>query len=167
MTGGFGVDFFFMSQGFTRCIYVEQNADLCTIVENNMRVLGRSCSVVCNLSAEYLSTMEHADVVYLDPARRNEHGGRTYSIEDCSPNVLELLPLLMEKAERVILKLSPMLDWHQAVKALKYVTDVHIVSVDNECKELLLVLSRQRSDALRLVCVNGDTTFEFIPTVGE
>ena len=166
LTGGFGVDFFFMSQGFTRCIYVEQNADLCTIVENNMRVLGRSCSVVCNLSAEYLSTMEHADVVYLDPARRNEHGGRTYSIEDCSPNVLELLPLLMEKAERVILKLSPMLDWHQAVKALKYVTDVHIVSVDNECKELLLVLSRQRSDALRLVCVNGDTTFEFIPTVG-
>lgn len=166
LTGGFGVDFYFMSQGFSKRIYVEQNADLCTIVEHNMQALGLQSSVVCSQTAEYLSSMPHADVVYLDPARRNEHGGRTYSIEDCSPNVLELMPQLMEKAERVILKLSPMLDWHQAVEALKSVSEVHIVSVNNECKELLLVLGRQTSGPLRLVCVNGESTFEIIPTVG-
>jgi len=166
LTGGFGVDFYFMSQGFGKRIYVEQNADLCKIVEHNMQALGLQSSVVCNQTAEYLSSMSHANVVYLDPARRNEHGGRTYSIEDCSPNVLELMPQLMEKADKVILKLSPMLDWHQAVEALKNVSEVHIVSVNNECKELLLVLSRQTSDTLRLVCVNGDSTFEIIPTVG-
>lgn len=166
LTGGFGVDFYFMSQGFSKRIYVEQNADLCTIVEHNMQALGLQSSVVCGQTADYLSSMPHADVVYLDPARRNEHGGRTYSIEDCSPNVLELLPRLMEKAERVILKLSPMLDWHQAVEVLKSVSEVHIVSVNNECKELLLVLGRQASEALRLVCVNGESIFEIIPTVG-
>lgn len=166
LTGGFGVDFYFMSQGFSKRIYVEQNADLCTIVEHNMQALGLKSAVVCSQTAEYLSSMPHADVVYLDPARRNEHGGRTYGIEDCSPNVLELMPRLMEKAERVILKLSPMLDWHQAVEALKSVSEVHIVSVNNECKELLLVLGRQTSETLRLVCVNGESTFEIIPTVG-
>ena len=146
LTGGFGVDFYFMSQGFSKRIYVEQNADLCTIVGHNMQALGLQSAVVCSQTAEYLSSMPHADVVYLDPARRNEHGGRTYGIEDCSPNVLELMPRLMEKAERVILKLSPMLDWHQAVEALKSVSEVHIVSVNNECKELLLVLGRQTNE---------------------
>jgi hypothetical protein len=102
----------------------------------------------------------------MDPARRNEHGGRAYGIEDCSPNVLELLPLLMEKANRVMLKLSPMLDWRKAVEDLKYVFEVHIVSVDNECKELLLLLSKEQSHGLRLVCVNGASSFTFIPSMG-
>jgi hypothetical protein len=101
--------------------------------------------------------MPHVDLIYMDPARRNEHGGRAYGIEDCSPNVLELLPLLMEKADRVLLKLSPMLDWRKAVTDLQYpssfVSEVHIVSVDNECKELLLLLEKERTD-LRVVCVN-------------
>ena len=166
LTGGFGVDFYFMSQAFSKRIYVEQNADLCTIVEHNMQALGLASEVVCKTTAEFLASMPHADVVFLDPARRNEHGGRTYSIEDCSPNVLELMPQLMEKADKVILKLSPMLDWHQAVEALKHVSEVHIVSVNNECKELLLVLSRQKKETLRLVCVNGENIFEIIPTVG-
>jgi hypothetical protein len=103
----------------------------------------------------------------MDPARRNEHGGRAYGIEDCSPNVLELLPLLMEKASRVMLKLSPMLDWRKAVEDLKYVSEVHIVSVDNECKELLLLLDQERSADLRVVCVNDDSCFEFFPGQGK
>lgn len=164
LTGGFGVDFYFMSQGFAQRVYVEQNAELCKIAEHNMQVLGLQSAVVCNTTADYLSSMAHADVIFLDPARRNEHGGRTYGIEDCSPNVLELMPQLLEKANKVILKLSPMLDWHQAVEALKHVSEVHIVSVNNECKELLLVLSRQTSDSLRLICVNGESIFEIIPT---
>jgi hypothetical protein len=109
--------------------------------------------------------MDHASVVFLDPARRNEHGGRTYDIRDCTPNVLELLPILLEKADTIILKLSPMFDWRKAVSDLKYVSEVHIVSVANECKELLLVLHQQRVDSPSITCVNDDTVFKVFSTL--
>lgn len=162
-TGGFGVDFYWVSQGFQHRQYVEQNEELCAISSHNFEVLGLECTVCCCDAVSYLTTMPHVDLIYMDPARRNEHGGRTYGIEDCTPNVLELLPLLMEKADRVLLKLSPMLDWRKAVNDLKYVNEVHIVSVDNECKELLLLLDKVHTD-LRVVCVNfnkdGEQLFE-------
>lgn len=167
LTGGFGVDFYWLSQGFQHRCYVEQNEQLCAISSQNFEVLGLACSVCCCDTATYLTTMPHVDLVYMDPARRNEHGGRAYGIEDCSPNVLELLPLLLEKANRVMLKLSPMLDWRKAVEDLKYVSEVHIVSVDNECKELLLLLDQERSADLRVVCVNDDSCFEFFPGQGK
>ena len=161
LTGGFGVDFYWMSQGFARRVYVEQNAGLCAVAEQNFQLLGLACSVCCCDTATYLAEMEgRADVVYLDPARRNEQGGRTYGIEDCTPNVLELLPLLMEKAGKVIVKLSPMLDWRKAVSDLSWVTEVHIVSVDNECKELVLVLEKKETQPLRLCCVNNKSVFQ-------
>ena len=160
LTGGFGVDFYWMSQAFACRHYVEQNETLCAIAESNFRSLDVDCSVCCCDTATYLTTMPHVNLVYLDPARRNEHGGRTYGIEDCTPNVLELLPQLMEKADRVLLKLSPMLDWRKAVEQLKYVSDVHIVSVDNECKELVVEMRKEEGEKnnklcqTRVVCVN-------------
>ena len=170
LTGGFGIDFYWMSQGFHERCYVEQNETLCEIAENNFRVLGLSCSVCCGSAATYLAQMPHANLIYMDPARRNEHGGRTYGIGDCTPNVLGLMPQLLEKADCVMLKLSPMLDWRKAVDDIEQqkasVNEVHIISVDNECKELLLVLSKEPTDSLRLVCVNGDSIFEFVPKVG-
>ena len=166
LTGGFGVDFYWMSQGFQERIYVEQNEQLCTISSENFRLLGLSCSVCCCDAATYLSQLPHASLAYLDPARRNNQGGRTYGIEDCTPNVLELLPLLLQKADRVLLKLSPMLDWRKAVSDLGCVSEVHIVSVDNECKELLLVLSREVTGGLHLYCLNNATTFDYIPSLG-
>jgi hypothetical protein len=177
LTGGFGIDFYWMSQGFHERCYVEQNETLCEIAENNFRMLGLSCSVCCGSAAAYLSQMPPASLVYLDPARRNEHGGRTYGIGDCTPNVLELMPQLLEKADCVMLKLSPMLDWRKAVNDIEhpspitqhpspFVHEIHIVSVDNECKELVLVLSKEPTDGLRLICVNGDSIFEFVPKVG-
>lgn len=162
LTGGLGVDFYFMSQDFQERCYMEQDADLCAIAEHNFRLLGLSCSVRQGSASVLLPELPHASVIYLDPARRNEHGGRTYGIEDCTPNVLELMPLLMQKAQWVMLKLSPMLDWHKAVEQLKFVREVHIVSVDNECKELLLILSHEQTSSLRLVCINNDQTFEML-----
>ena len=168
LTGGFGVDFYWLSQGFQHRCYVEQNEQLCAISSHNFELLGLDSTVCCCDSATYLATMPHVDLVYMDPARRNEHGGRAYSIGDCSPNVLELLPLLLEKANRVMLKLSPMLDWRKAVEDLKYVSEVHIVSVDNECKELLLILDKECSGDLHVVCVNlskdGEQSFTFSPS---
>ena len=174
LTGGFGVDFYWISQGFRQRTYVEQNEQLCAIAQENFRRLGRSCCVCCCDTATYLTEMPHVSLAFLDPARRNEHGGRTYSIEDCTPNILELLPLLVQKADRILFKLSPMLDWRKAVSDLENaspngvfkVAEVHIVSVDNECKELLLLLDKEQTDGLRVVCVNGASSFTFLPSVG-
>ena len=159
LTGGLGVDFYWMSQAFQERVYVEQHAGLCALAEHNFRVLGHRCSICCCDTATYVAKMGPADVVFLDPARRDEHGGRTYGIADCSPNVLELLPLLWEKTAHVVLKLSPMLDWRKAVHDLQHVSQVHIVSVDNECKELVLVLDKEASGHLRLCCVNNQQVF--------
>lgn len=172
LTGGFGVDFYWMSKGFQHRFYVERDEALCAIAEHNFEALGLSCSVRCCDTTTYLTEMEHADVVFLDPARRDEHGARTFGIGDCTPNVLELLPLLRSKADTIVLKLSPMLDWRKAVSDLEVISDkregrsdvseVHIVSVDNECKELLLILKNEQRDNLRLVCVNNDSAFEIV-----
>ena len=167
LTGGFGVDFYWMSQGFKERHYVEQNAELCALAEYNFHQLGLESTVECGSAADILPTLPHASVIFLDPARRNEHGGRTYGIEDCTPNVLELLPALMEKAHFIVIKLSPMLDWRKAVSDLKYVQEVHIVSVGNECKELLLVLSEEQNENLQIACVNDDNVSLFVPIAGS
>ena len=141
LTGGFGVDFSFIARGFSEAVYVERQPQLCDIARQNFEVLGlRQAKVVCADSEDYLRQMEPVDLIYIDPARRDSHGGRTYGISDCTPDVIALKPLLIEKADRVIIKLSPMLDWRKAVEDLgeQYVSEVHIVSVGNECKEMVV-----------------------------
>ena len=160
LTAGFGVDMAFMSQGFQKAVHVEQQAPLCAISSENYKLLGLNhIEVICADGIDYLHQLEHADLIFLDPARRDDHGARTYGIADCTPNVLELRDELFEKADRVMLKLSPMLDWRKAVEDLGHVNEVHIVSVDNECKELLLILSKEEKP-LKLFCVNNDQVFE-------
>ena len=160
LTAGFGVDMAFMSQAFQKAIYVERQAPLCAISSENYKLLGLNhIEVICADGIDYLHQLEHADLIFLDPARRDNHGARTYGIADCTPNVLELRDELLKKADRVMLKLSPMLDWRKAVEDLGHVNEVHIVSVDNECKELLLILSKEKKP-LKLFCVNNDQVFE-------
>lgn len=163
LTAGFGVDAAFIAEGFQQVVTIEQQEKLCAITSENYRLLGLSqVEVRCGDGVDYLHAMEHADLIYIDPARRDEHGGRTYDIADCTPNVLELREELLAKADRVMIKLSPMLDWRKAVEDLGKVSEVHIVSVDNECKELLLVLS-ELSKPLQVFCVNDGQTFSFRP----
>ena len=161
LTGGFGVDFSFMAQGFKKAVYVERQQSLCEIARGNFQLLGLSqAEVVCGDAADYLCATEHADLIYIDPARRDDNGARTYGISDCTPDVLALRELLLEKADRVIIKLSPMLDWRKAVNDLgeQYVREVHIVSVGNECKELLLLLGQ--GEGLRLICACDNQRLE-------
>ena len=161
LTGGFGVDFSFLARRFVEAVYVERQEHLCQIAQDNFRLLGFSgVEVVCADSTDYLHNMVPADLIYLDPARRDVHGSRTYGIGDCTPDVLALRDLLMSKAERVLVKLSPMLDWRKAVADVgkELVREVHIVSVGNECKELLLLLGKGKE--FRLVCVNDEHVFE-------
>ena len=161
LTAGFGVDMAFIAQGFQKAVHVERQPQLCAISSENYSLLGLNhIEVVCGDGVEYLHTMNHADLLFIDPARRDEHGGRTYGIADCTPNVLEMLDEMLEKADRVMIKLSPMLDWRKAVSDLGKVNEVHIISVDNECKELLLEVKSEKlkvksiSPSLRVVCVN-------------
>lgn len=161
LTAGFGVDMAFIAQGFQKAVHVERQPQLCAISSENYSLLGLNhIEVVCGDGVEYLHTMDHVDLLFIDPARRDEHGGRTYGIADCTPNVLEMLDEMLEKADRVMIKLSPMLDWRKAVSDLGKVNEVHIISVDNECKELLLEVKSEKlkvksnSPSLRVVCVN-------------
>ena len=167
LTAGFGVDMAFISQGFQKAVHVEHQPQLCAISSENFRLLGLNhIEVVCGDGVAYLHTMRHADLLFIDPARRDVHGGRTYDISDCTPNVLEILDEMLEKADRVMIKLSPMLDWRKAVADLGKVNEVHIISVDNECKELLLILSKTKKP-LRVFCVNNDECFEVVEGISS
>ena len=144
LTGGFGVDFSYLARGFSQATYVERQRHLCDLAEHNMAALGLDqARIVCDDGVEYLDNMDPVDLIYIDPARRDEHGARTYAIEDCTPNVLELRDLLLAKSQCTLVKLSPILDWRKAVADFDgAVREVHIVATGNECKELLLVLGR-------------------------
>ena len=145
LTGGFGVDFSWMSEAFDEATYVERDSELFAISSHNFGLVNFVNSVkTLNMDGiDYLHQLTHATVIFLDPARRDDKGARTYGIADCTPNVLEIKDELLQKSDFLILKLSPMLDWRKAISDLgeQYVREVHIVSVQNECKELLLVLS--------------------------
>ena len=168
LTTGFGVDAAFISKGFSKAICIECQEQLCSIISANFEQLGlKHIQVICGDATEYLNTMPHVDLLMIDPARRDEHGARTFGIADCTPNVLEMMDELTEKADRIIIKLSPMLDWRKAVSDIgNGVTSVHIVSVDNECKELLIEINKEQEKEVKVVCVNllhDDTceVFEF------
>lgn len=168
LTGGFGVDFSIMARRIPRAIYVERNAKLCEIARHNLQLLGLDNFQVVNAdSSEFLKefTPTGDTLLFLDPARRDTHGHKVYGIEDCSPDILKLKDSLLAKSQHVIVKLSPMLDWHEAVRQLgRSVCEVHIVSAANECKELLLVLCSKGNDkeTIKLVCANDDSYFETV-----
>lgn len=166
LTGGFGVDFSYLARGFSQATYVERQRHLCDLAEHNMAALGLDqARIVCGDGVEYLRQMGPVDFIYLDPARRDEHGSRTYAIEDCTPNVFELRDLLLAKSQYTLVKLSPMLDWRKAVADFDgTVREVHIVATGNECKELLLVLGRQvheEPSAPRVFCVNDNQRIDY------
>ena len=164
LTGGFGVDFAILAQALSSYIqhfvYVERQEHLCAVAKENFQRLGLShAEVVCADSVDYLQTMKSAEIIFLDPARRDGHGSRTYGISDCTPDVLQLRDMLLQKARYVLLKLSPMLDWRKTISDLgeQYVREIHIVSVHNECKELLVLLGQ--GEGVKLICANDDNRF--------
>ncbi|HCN52837.1 MAG TPA: SAM-dependent methyltransferase [Prevotella sp.] len=160
LTGGFGIDFSLMALQFpaSQSVYVERQDDLCEVARHNFSLLGIKANIVCGDGVDYLHHLSHVSWLFLDPARRDAYGGKTVAIKDCTPDVLHIKEELLSKADVVLLKLSPMLDWHQALADLgeDHVRELHIVSKDNECKELLFVLSAASGDPMKLFCVNDD-----------
>lgn len=147
LTGGFGVDSFYFAKRFERVVHVEQNGELSHVAAYNFKLLGADNLEAVHTSAEsFLDNFQgKADVLYLDPARRGERAEKVHLLQDSEPDVLRLLPLLFTKASAVLLKTSPMLDIELALEQLQYVTQVWVVSLGGECKEVLYLLQPDQS----------------------
>lgn len=190
LTGGFGVDFSYIASRLgVKSMYVERQAHLCEAAKENFGRLGLKNAIVKNgdgievlhsfhpkkkdaastddslgitydQSQSLLKTNLGLKLIFIDPARRDDAGNKVVSLKDCTPDVTLLQEEMLSKADYVIIKLSPMLDWHRAVSELNCVQEVHIISVNNECKELLLVLSaRNMGGNLRIYCINDAQSF--------
>ena len=190
LTGGFGVDFSYIAARLgVKSMYVERQAHLCEAAKENFGRLGLKNAIVKNgdgievlhsflpkkddaastddsLGITYdqplslLKTKLGLKLIFIDPARRDDAGNKVVSLKDCTPDVTILQEEMLSKADYVIIKLSPMLDWHRAISELSHVREVHIISVNNECKELLLVLSaRNMGGNLRIYCINDAQSF--------
>ena len=140
MTGGMGVDFWYMSEGMKQAIYTERNETLCEIAKHNFEVLkdGKHPEVEVRCGDGQKLPIPSVDIIYLDPARRAVDGSRVYAMEDCEPNIVEWQDELLQKTKMVLVKLSPMVDLTDVLRKLKGITDVYIVAVRNECKEVLV-----------------------------
>ena len=190
LTGGFGVDFSYIAARLgVKSMYVERQAHLCEAAKENFGRLGLKNAIVKNgdgievlhsfhpkkddaasaddslgitydQSRSLLKTNLGLKIIFIDPARRDDAGNKVVSLKDCTPDVTVLQEEMLSKADYVIIKLSPMLDWHRAISELSHVREVHIISVNNECKELLLVLSaRNMGENLRIYCINDAQSF--------
>ena len=155
LTGGFGVDCAFISEKFESATYVERQKELCDIAEQNFQTLKLNhIHVVNDDSVSFLNDMSPVDCIYLDPARRDHFGKKIVAISDCEPDLGLLKCTLLEKSDCVLVKLSPMLDISLALRSLPETAEVHVVSVDNECKELLFLLKKGVVDSPTLICVD-------------
>ena len=188
LTGGFGVDFSYIASRLgVKSMYVERQAHLCGAAKENFGRLGLKNAIVKNgdgievlhsfaskkddaaseslgiigeQSQSLLKTKLGLKLIFIDPARRDDAGNKVVSLKDCTPDVTVLQEEMLSKADYIIIKLSPMLDWHRAISELSNVREVHIISVNNECKELLLVLSaRNMGENLRIYCINDAQSF--------
>jgi hypothetical protein len=154
LTGGFGVDCSFLSRNFTSVDYVEQNEELCQIAEHNFAALGLNIRVHNTESVSFLADMPSVDCIYIDPARRDVKGKKTADLSLCSPNLLEIRDILLKKCKTLLIKLSPMFDISSALEVFPECKQVHVVSVKNECKELLLLVEGGFCGETEIVCVN-------------
>ena len=147
LTAGYGIDTFHLAATAGEAHYVERNAELCTIAAHNFALYRPHIQVHNTTAEDFLSSLPISDtrypisdtLIYLDPARRSQSGGKVFRIEDCEPNVIELLPTLRKHAERIMIKFSPMLDITAALRVLGTDWDTHIVAVNNEVKEVLFL----------------------------
>lgn len=154
LTGGFGIDFSYLARLFDEAHYVERDKHLCEIAQHNLPLLGlEQATVHCATGEEFLDGMGDFDIIYLDPSRRDAYGRKVAALNDCSPDVEAIHDKLLNHAPIVLVKLSPMLDIQDALRRLPNISEVHVVSSCGECKEVLLVLRRERHDVI-FHCVN-------------
>jgi len=155
LTGGFGVDCYFMARRFKQVTYVEHLEELCVLAKHNFKVLNRDyIQIIHSETEDYLNNLDHTDWIFIDPARRSTAGKKVVMLSDCEPDVSSLYPLLLKKATQVMIKLSPMMDVTEAIRELPNTNEVHIISVENECKEVLLILNQTVGNTIKVKTIN-------------
>lgn len=154
LTGGFGVDSFYFAQQVAKVHYVEPNADLLDLVQHNHQQLqAHNITHHCGTAEEWLPRLPPAQVYYLDPSRR-AGAQRVYDLKDCTPNILELWPQLLNQCQLLMVKLSPMVDVQYLIQNLPHIKAVYIISVQNDCKELLVLAEHQYTQEPIIRAVN-------------
>ena len=170
LTGGYGVDTYFLSEQTTQAHYVERNEELCRIAQHNFQIANKPIHVHNTSAEDFLAQYSMAGsvssdvkkevVVYLDPARRDAHGGKVFRIEDCEPNVIKILPSLRAISNTILIKFSPMLDITSALQSLGNEWNVHVVALHNEVKEIIFVTGNNRIHAVNILH-EGNDQFSF------
>jgi 16S rRNA G966 N2-methylase RsmD len=171
LTGGQGVDASFFAQQFGQVFFVEKNPEILAAARHNLGVLGLQNIVFSNDdAAQFLAAQNRSfDLLYLDPARRDDRKGKVFQLADCSPNVLEIKDLLLKSASRVLIKTAPLLDIHQAIHQLKNVSKVWVLEHDGDCREVLYLLEKESPEPDKIpifaVSINksgeAEHTFQF------
>ncbi|MDR1553314.1 MAG: SAM-dependent methyltransferase [Prevotellaceae bacterium] len=156
LTGGFGIDFSFISQNFNRSFYVEKNEYLSRLAKHNFDVLGLKNIEIVNCSGDkFLENAANFDCIYIDPSRRNANNKKEILLENCSPNILKIKDIVLKKSKNVIIKLSPVFDIVELERKFTNIRQIHVVAVKNECKELLVKLEQNTDNKnIEIVCVN-------------
>lgn len=160
LTGGMGIDCISLSTSFKTTTYVEKASNLCDLFSHNAKVFNRKVEVVNANAEDYLKSHsfdQKKTIAYLDPARRDQSKNRVFRIEDCSPNLIQLISGLRKNVSKVLVKYSPLLDISSLIKAIDHIKELHVVSVKNDCKELLLLMDFSFKDKPQLKCVNLET----------
>ncbi|MDO4949513.1 MAG: SAM-dependent methyltransferase [Bacteroidales bacterium] len=155
LTGGLGVDFSFLASGFQHATYVERDERLCALARHNFPILRlHQAQILCGDAVATLGQMAPVDFLFLDPARRDGNGRKVVQLADCEPDVLRLHDLLLRKAAYVMLKLSPMMDINLLCRQLDNIEQIHVVAVQNECKEIVVLLRRDHFGSPTIHCAN-------------
>ena len=165
LTSGFGIDAYYLSQNFDEITLVEQNLELLQIVENNWNILGKKAKFINQKLEDFLNeNTENFDVIYLDPARRDNNKNKVFLLEDLSPNILEIQDKLLSISKKAVIKLSPLIDLKYIVSVLKNISEIHIISVKNDVKEIVVFLSAENSESIQCHCINlesDELSFQF------
>ncbi|MDR2907070.1 MAG: class I SAM-dependent methyltransferase [Bacteroidales bacterium] len=166
-TGGFGVDSFYLAKQAQSVTYLEQQADLCEVAKHNFAELkAENITVFNSNSIDFLQHQtEPYDLIYIDPARRGAHNSKKFLLSDCEPDVVQHWDLISQHTSEILIKASPMLDISLAMAQLRDVAEVHVISVKNECKEILFYC-KKGAKFRGITCVNLDTKNDMDNHVG-
>lgn len=160
LTGGMGIDCLALGEQFDKVTYVEQQSNLCSIFKHNCEALGRDIEVK-NVQAEEILKLIRNDpskkTLFVDPARRDDSKNKVFKLEDCTPNLNTLMPLMQKVASQVLVKLSPILDIKSILSEFDFIKEIHVVSVKNDCKELLILIDFSYTGEAEIIAINLET----------
>lgn len=156
--GGLGIDTIFFSKKFKEVYHLELNEDLQKIAADNFKTLNIEIKSQNQNGITFLeNSQRHFDLIYVDPSRRNAHQNKVFLLEDLTPNLLDILPLLQKKSQEIMVKLSPLIDLNYLINTIPQVLEIHLIAIRNEMKEVLIRIKQNVCESPQIICVNLET----------